>query len=334
MLFKSQEERKRNRRAMFRRRFITFTVTGIGALFAYRWWKFRPVPVPQRETTYLTGNRSFFTVSIQPGYRPKIDPAVYRLVLEGPAGAVDLGLDRIRSLPSLQIVRTLACVGNGVGGMGLGNAEWTVVPLQLVLAPVLGETPDGLHATFYGMDGFYSSVPLSVALDPETVLAFEMNGEPLPPAHGYPLRVLIPGRYGMKQPRWLERVVISADDPGYWERRGWCDECRLRMTARIDSVWEQDQGLYRVSGVAFCGTVPVGSVSVSEDGENWLPAVLGEKPLANAWSTWSCNWVPKSKGEVVLTVRVVDAHGRRQEEGYSGAFPSGATGLHRVVVQV
>jgi DMSO/TMAO reductase YedYZ molybdopterin-dependent catalytic subunit len=334
MIFKSQEERKRNRRSMLRRRFITFTVTGIGALFAYRWWKFRPVPVSQRNTDYLTTNGSFFTVSIQPGFRPNVDPEAYRLAVAGPAGAVEVDLAQIRSLPSLQMVRTLACVGNGVGGTGMGNAEWTVVPLRSVVAAVVGEAPDGLFATFYGMDGFYSSVPLSVALDPETVLAFEMNGKSLPLAHGYPLRVLIPGRYGMKQPRWLERIVISTDDPGYWERRGWCDECRIHMTARIDSVREQADGVHRVSGVAFCGAVPVGAVSVSEDGENWFPAVLGEKPLPNAWSTWSFNWLPKSKGEVVLTARAIDAQGIVQEAGYSGAFPSGTTGLHRVVVQV
>ncbi len=333
-LFEFQEERKRNRRAVLRRRFITFTVTGIGAIYAYRWWKFRPVPVAQRETNYVTPNQSFFSVSIRPGFRPEIDPAEFRLLLEGPGGKQSMSLDQIRSLAVQREMRTLVCVGNGVGGTGMGNAEWTSVSLRQVIEPVLGGRAKGLFATFYGMDGFYSSIPLSDAIDPETLLAYEMNGEPIPPAHGYPLRVLIPGRYGMKQPRWLEKIVVSEEDPGYWERRGWCDECSIHMTARIDSARRQAAGRYQVSGVAFCGAAPAGRIEVSDDGETWHRAVLGEPPRPNAWSTWTFDWVPKSTGEYTLSARVVDAAGRRQEEGYSGVFPSGSTGIHQVTVRV
>jgi hypothetical protein len=138
----------------------------------------------------------------------------------------------------------------------------------------------------------------------------------------------------MKQPRWLEKIVVSDDDSGYWERRGWCDECFVHMTARIDSARPQSDGSYRVAGVAFCGAAAVGAVEVSDDGENWHRAVLGEPARPNAWSTWTFDWDPGSKGEYTLSARVFDADGKRQEEGYSGVFPSGSTGIHRVTLTV
>ncbi len=334
-IFKSLEEAKHRRRRLLRRRFVSFVLVGTGGYFAYRWWRSRPQALIQRQASYLTPNRDFYSVAIRPGFRPRVDADSWRLRVEGPAGSREYGLAELRRGEVLKTVRTLCCVGNPVGGTAVGNAEWTAVPLATVLEPVLGDVPADWRVTFHALDGFYSSVPLSLALDPESILAWEMNGVELPAAHGYPLRVLLPGRYGMKQPRWLEKITVQQGGSGYWERRGWCSECRLHMLSRIDSARPASDGGWAVRGVAFCGEKAVGRVEISaDDGARWQAARLLDPALPNAWVRWEARWQPPGGGEYVLGVRVCDEAGNRQEETVSGAWPSGATGLHRVIVRV
>jgi DMSO/TMAO reductase YedYZ molybdopterin-dependent catalytic subunit len=196
--------------------------------------------------------------------------------------------------------------------------------------------PSNLRVVFHGLDGFYSSVPYSVAADPDSLLAYEMNGQPLPSKHGYPLRVLLPGRYGMKQPRWLEKIVITtSDESGYWEKRGWSDSALINPLSRIDSAKPIDRGLWKVTGIAFCGNQAVGSVDLSADGgETWKRARLTSSAQRHVWTTWEFDWHPSQGGEHILAVRVTDQDGRKQEEDFDGAFASGSTGLHRVVITV
>ena len=169
------------------------------------------------------------------------------------------------------VYRTLMCISNRVGGDSIGNAAWTVTPLGPLREPLLAGAGDGLRAAFYAADGFHSSVPLQVALDPEAYLAWEMNGVALPREHGFPLRVLLPDKYGMKQPRWLERIEITGESvSGHWEKWGWLDECNVKMIARIDSVKRTSAEHWRVAGIAYCGAQPVTAVEVSDNGgEVW-----------------------------------------------------------------
>ena len=234
------------------------------------------------------------------------------------------------------VYRTLMCVSNRVGGDSIGNAAWTVTPLGPLREPLLAGAGDGLRAAFYAADGFHSSVPLQVALDPEAYLAWEINGVALPREHGFPLRVLLPDKYGMKQPRWLERIEITGESvSGHWEKWGWSDECNVRMIARIDSVKRTPAEHWRVAGIAYCGAQPVTAVEVSDNGgEVWRGARLIGETLTNAWALWELDWDPPGEGEHVLAVRVTDAAGNHQIAGYSGSYPSGSTGFHRVIVRV
>jgi DMSO/TMAO reductase YedYZ molybdopterin-dependent catalytic subunit len=186
------------------------------------------------------------------------------------------------------------------------------------------------------MDGFFSSVPMETAMDPEVYLVYEMNGKPLPAAHGFPLRVLLPGKYGMKQPRWLHEIEVTPDwVSGYWERWGWSDGCEINMTAHIDSAVRTVGSQWKVTGIAFCGREAVGKVEVSDDnGVSWSRARWKERPVAGVWCPWELLWRPSASGNYVLTARVINAEGVRQEESYSGSYPSGATGLHRVMVEI
>jgi DMSO/TMAO reductase YedYZ molybdopterin-dependent catalytic subunit len=201
---------------------------------------------------------------------------------------------------------------------------------------VRDQDPSQLHVVFHGLDGFYSSVPYPVAADPDSVLAYEMNGRPLPSKHGYPLRVLLPDRYGMKQPRWLEKIVITtSDESGYWEKRGWSDSALINPLSRIDSAKPVGNGLWKVTGIAFCGGKAVGSVKLSDDGgKTWKQVRLISAAQPHVWTTWEFDWHPSKKGEHILAVKVTDQDGRKQEEDSDGAFASGSNGLHRVVVKV
>ena len=337
-LFDSLEKRKELRKGTTRRRFVYTLLAGIGVYYGHKWWRMRPKPVSQRVTEYLTSNQRFFNISIDPSFRPDVSLDNYKLIVINPSGNMNsYAYADLAARPSQRIVRTLMCVGNPVGGTGIGNAEWKVISLS----PILSENLDGqgisdiedLEVCFYGLDGFYSSVPFSVANDPNTFLALEMNGEPLPRKHGFPLRVLIPDKYGMKQPRWLEKIVIGRSVPsGYWERRGWSWDCEIKMNSRIDSVRPMKRSdEWIVKGIAFCGWNKVGKVELSDDQEIWQKAHLRESPRNGAWSTWEYAWRPKKPGPAVLSVRVTDEAGNRQVESYSGSFRSGSTGLHSVV---
>lgn len=335
-LFESLSSMKRDRRSLNRRRFLSFAFAACGVYGVDRWWSRRAKPLIKRMTSYVTGNEEFFAVSIKPGFRPSVDESEFRLLLSGP-GLEEwrMSLREIQALPSETFFRTLMCIGNPVGGRSVGNAEWTGVRLAEILRPLVSEPNEGLFVSFFGLDGFHSSIPLEVALDPETYLVYTMNGVPLPAKHGFPLRVLLPGRYGMKQPRWIERIEVSSSASGYWEAWGWSSKAEVRTMSRVDSFEAVNEGLHEIRGIAYCGKEAVSRVEVSvDDGSTWHEASLEDPARSGCWRRWKFLWKEASAGEHVLQVRATDSQGKQQEESRSGSYPSGATGLHRVTVEV
>lgn len=337
-MFESIEKLNESRRRTGRRTFMFGAIGMVGAYFGFRWWRDRPRPVAQIETRYITPVEDFYTISIDPGFVPGATVRDWKLEVVGPAGAgFSIGYDELLRLERRRVFKTFLCVGNEVGGPSIGNAEWTATPLEPIISRAIGgEKREGLRAVFHALDGFYSSVPLEAALSPESYIAYEMNGERLTKAHGFPARVLLPNVYGMKQPRWLSRIeVASRSESGYWEKRGWCSTCDIRMTSRIDSAVSNGDGSWTVTGIAYCGGRVPSLVEISDDqGRSWKKASLTSELHPNAWATWRFDWRPASKGEIILASRVTDSAGDRQIESYTGGFPSGSTGLHRVIVRV
>lgn len=325
-------------RRLRRRRFIALSAAAAIGYFGYDWWRSRPGRLAPRETRFVTPAESFYSVSIQPGFRPEVDESDWRLDFELQGRLVyQLDLQGLRALEQRTLHKTFMCISNPVGGGAIGNALWTAAPLAPLVERVLrfGPVGDDPWVTFYGLDGFDSSVPLAIALDPESYIAYEMNGRELPIEHGYPARVLLPGKYGMKQPRWLCRISVGRGGRGYWERRGWSNHAEVRITSRIDAATPQDDASWKVAGIAYCGRLPVGRVEFSSDGGNsWKEAALTSPAEPNAWATWEAEWRPESEGEHVLATRAYDASGGEQSSRFGGSFPSGSTGYHRVVVTV
>ncbi len=336
-LFDSINQLDKSRKQTGRRTFLFGAVGMTGSYFGYKWWRDRPRPIAQRETKYITDNEDFYTVSINPFSFPAVDRNKWRMEVYGmEERRYALNYDELLKLEKRRVFKTFMCVGNEVGGSSIGNAEWTVTPLAPIVEKALGQKRNGIRVVFHALDGFYSSVPLEVAMNNQSFIAYEMNGEALPKKHGYPARVLLPNIYGMKQPRWLSKIeVTNSGESGYWEKRGWCNTCEVKMTARIDSAISQPDGKWLVTGIAYCGSQPVGEVEVSYD-ENitWQQAKITSERLPNSWATWEHLWQPQKKGQQVLAVRVKDASGARQIEDFNGSFPSGSTGLHRAIFSI
>jgi hypothetical protein len=155
--------------------------------------------------------------------------------------------------------------------------------------------------------------------------------------HGYPLRIYIPNRYGMKQPKWIVRMeAIEAWRPGYWVERGWSREARPQIVSVIDTVATSlaSEGIVPVGGIAWAGARGISRVEVRVDDGPWEEAALRTPPLSGlTWVQWRYEW-PATNGRHTFTVRAEDGNGERQVEPVSGVRPDGATGFHSVTARV
>jgi hypothetical protein len=168
------------------------------------------------------------------------------------------------------------------------------------------------------------------ALWDETILCYGMDGKSLTVPHGFPLRVYIPGRYGMKQPKWLQRIeAVAQGEEGYWGERGWSQDAFIQMTTIIDPIDEKlENGILRVGGIAFSGDRGISKVEVRvEDGE-WIEAELRDPLSPLTWVQWRADIPLDKKDGQRIWARCVDGQGREQIAEYSGSRPDGATGHH------
>ena len=282
---------------------------------------------------------------------PDVEPQSWRLTIRGER-ELELSLDELRARPAAEHTVTMECAGNGRARFdprpvsqpwlneAIGTARWRGAPLR----PLLEEAgvPEGtLEVLFTGLDrgveggeeqAFQRALPLEEALRDEVLLAYEMNGAPLPPQHGFPLRLVVPGWYGMTNVKWLERIEL-VDEPfaGYQNRQGY----RLRQTKEDEGVpldrmqprslvvppgipefLTRDRtvpaGAVVLEGRAWSGVAPVASVEVSVDGgESWAPAELEPAGEPWAWRGWTYRWHAEP-GEHVLGSRARDEAGNEQ----------------------
>jgi hypothetical protein len=184
-------------------------------------------------------------------------------------------------------------------------------------------------------------MPIEVARDPLTWIADEMGppGTPLLPTHGFPARVLIAGRFGMKQPKWLTRMTLAAADvDGYWEQRGWDKNAVVVTMSRIDWPRPNDEvpvgTPFTVYGIANSGNRGISKVEVStDDGKTWHDAEL--EPIADplgplTWVRWRVSLTAAQAGTIRLAARATDGEGKVQDGEPRSPLPSGSTGWHRV----
>jgi hypothetical protein len=210
------------------------------------------------------------------------------------------------------------------------------VPLRTLLERA-GLKAEAHKVVLRAYDGYSTAIPLRRCWRTQTFLAYEMNGHPLPERHGFPLRAVIPGYYGMKQPKWLTDIQIVAHDyQGYWEERGWADEALVKTWSRIDVPTHRSQipahGAL-IGGIAFAGDRGISKVEYSSDGgATWLEAGLKPALSPYAWTLWMGMLVLPAEGAYLLAVRATDGEGNVQDGRVSEPLPDGVSGYHKVRV--
>lgn len=271
---------------------------------------------------------------------PNVNAATWRLRIHGLVDReVSLSLEELSALPVIEQYATIACVSNKVGGKLVGNALWTGVDLRDVLA-IAGPRPDASQLVGRSVDDFTAGMPMSWVMDPARVpmIAFGMNGEPLPRDHGYPARLIIPGLYGyVSATKWLGELELTTWDAfdGYWVPLGWAKEAPILTQSRIDTPRAGRRlgaGPQVVAGVAWAPDRGIARVEVAIDGV-WRDATMSV-PISDAtWVQWTVDW-DATPGRHVIEVRATDGDGVVQTTDRTPPAPDGARGHHMVDVEV
>jgi DMSO/TMAO reductase YedYZ molybdopterin-dependent catalytic subunit len=279
----------------------------------------------------VTANGAFYVVD-EEIVDPDVDAASWNLSIGGSvASPFALTYDELLAQPLIEQYATLECISNPVGGDLISTARWTGVSLADLLQRA--EISNGaVEVVFHAIGGYADSIPLADAMRPVTLIVVGMNGMTLPREHGYPARLLAPGYYGMKQPKWLESIeVVETPFQGYWERRGWIKAAVVRTMSRVDALDENGSPGFVVAGVAFAGDRGIELVEVStDDGSTWADAELEAALSGLTWRRWRFPFDPD--GATSVLVRATDGDGGVQVSTPQDPHPSGATGYQRVTL--
>ncbi len=287
---------------------------------------------------WATSNDDFYRIDTALSV-PQILPSDWKLRIHGMVEReISLTYDDLLKRQVLHKWVTLTCVSNSVGGDLIGNALWSGVLLKDLLQEA-GPSADADAIKSTSKDGFTAGTPLSTLLDDrQAMLAFAMNGQPLPVEHGFPVRIVVPGLYGyVSATKWLVDIEVTRFDrfEAYWTPRGWSELGPIKLSSRIDTPVGKkvSAGPVTVAGVAWDQHVGVSKVEVRVDGGPWQQATLATDPSIDTWRQWHWTW-DASRGNHVLQVRAFDAKGNPQIEASAPPAPNGATGLHTVEAQV
>jgi DMSO/TMAO reductase YedYZ molybdopterin-dependent catalytic subunit len=329
-----------------RRRLLQLAPVAVGgaalAVIAARllpeWYQaVRPPEGAVGEVSAITPTSSFYLVSknfrdpivVPDGWKLRVGGLVERELI--------LSYDELKSMPRAAEIVTLECVSNPVGGRLMSTGRFDGPRLVELLAMARPQAA-ARYVAFHANDG-YAEWLARGDIGPEVLVALNLNGSSLPDEHGFPARLLVPGRYGMKGPKWLDAIELVDNAPsGYWEGRGWGADAIVKTTSRIDvpsdgaTIIEQR---VRLAGVAFAGARGVAKVEWSADGgKSWRPADLDPSSSQFSWRLWEAQWQPGGPGPYTLMVRATDESGNLQERTAANSFPNGSTGLHSVAVRV
>ncbi|MCH6231556.1 molybdopterin-dependent oxidoreductase [Microbacterium sp. CFH 31415] len=289
--------------------------------------------------TVITPNDEFYRIDTALVV-PRVDPAEWSLRIHGMvAEEVVLTWDELLRLPLEESYTTLACVSNEVGGSLIGNARWLGYPMRELLARAR-PTPGADMVLSRSIDGFTASTPLEALTDDRNaLLAVGMNGEPLPPEHGFPVRMVVPGLYGyVSATKWITELTVTtfAADEAYWTPRGWSERGPIKVQSRID-VPRRAQGLKAgdtvIAGVAWQQGVGIEAVEVQIDDGDWRPAELATAISDDTWVQWSLPWRAEA-GDHLIRCRATNREGEVQTSERAHPAPDGASGWHERFITV
>ena len=295
----------------------------------------------QSLNSWIVPNDEFYTRSHFPV--PRTTGSTWTVTVDGAVDQVrSFTLDDIKKLPFRELPVTLECAGNLVGYGGVSNARWGGVSLGTLLRAA-GVKSNAVEVILSGADGgpereanglqidaFARGIPVAKALDVDTVLAYQMNGEALPSVHGGPLRAIVPGWYGMDSVKWINRVWVSREPfSGFYQTKRYFEAKRVGGTIKTGPLHEMriksqlarprpDEALLlsrkiEIAGAAWGSSTGIQRVDLSFDGaRSWQPAALDEEKAPYAWRIFRFQWQPSRSGTYEIVARATDGGGRQQ----------------------
>jgi DMSO/TMAO reductase YedYZ molybdopterin-dependent catalytic subunit len=306
-----------------------------------------PLLASEITPTYL-----FYRIDINP-IVPEVDVNSWNLLIKGMVGTpLKLSYEEIKSMPAIEEFVTLECISNKIGGDLIGTALWKGIRLKDILekAKIL---PGVQYIVFRCSDGYDVGIPLNKGLMNETILAYEMNLAPLTSKHGFPIRAIVPGLYGMMNPKWITEIeLVDKVYEGYWQRNGWSNiaeyntgssivipgQAPIRNRFRnLDENFTNNSSSANkrvpIAGIAFGGDKGISKVEVSIDGGiTWKTAKIKEPLSRYTWILWTTGFIPEKVENYKVIVRATDKNGEVQSSELNNPFPDGATGYHTISV--
>jgi DMSO/TMAO reductase YedYZ molybdopterin-dependent catalytic subunit len=295
-------------------------------------------------TPFFTSNAAFYRVDTDL-VLPQVSPDNWTLKIDGMVDReLEFSFAELLKMPLTEADITLVCVSNQVGGSYNGNARWLGVPLAGLLrkAGVKAGTDQVLSTS---TDGMTISTPVSAIMDgpsmhgPSALLAVGMNGQPLPIAHGFPARMIVPGLYGyVSATKWVTKLTLTtfAKQQAYWTQRGYSAQAPIKTESRIDVPRPLSQvkaGRIAVAGVAWAPATGIAAVEVNVDNGPWQRATLAAADGLDTWRQWMWAW-DAQPGLHTLQVRATDSKGVTQTAARANPVPNGASGWDSTVVTV
>ncbi len=306
----------------------------------------RLAPLLESEVTptYL-----FYRIDINP-IVPEVDATSWTLTVKGLVNnPLTITYEQIKAMPSVEEYATLQCVSNKIGGDLTSTALWKGVRLKDLLQKAQVK-PDAKYIAFRCYDGYDVGIPLERGLLEGSILAYDMNLAPLTSEHGYPVRAIVPGLYGMMNPKWITEIeLVDNVYEGYWARNGWTNIAtedthssivipgNAPITDRFRNLELENINIVPgqrvpVAGIAFAGDRGISKVEVSTDGgATWKSASIKDPLSKYTWVLWTAGFTPaEAQGNYKVIVRATDKSGKVQTAEIRPPFPDGATGYHMI----
>ena len=311
----------------------------------------------------ITPTDLFYRIDINP-ITPMVNASTWKLTVKGLVNnPFEMTYEELKAMPSVEQYATLECISNKIGGDLISNAIWKGIRLKDLLGRAQIKPDSGAkYIVFRCFDGYDVGIPLEKGLEDGTILAYEMNKATLTPAHGYPVRAIVPNIYGMMNAKWITEIeVVDSVYEGFWQRKGWSNIAKYNTHSYTvvpgnAAVSKRFRGFQAsstssantlpngggggggngvtIDGIVFAGDRGISKVEVSTDnGSTWKAARIKEPLSQYTWVLWTAELnQPDNNKEYRVMVRATDSTGTVQTNKITNPFPNGATGYHIINV--